>query len=92
MEETNYVRKTPTLGEALNAKSKDSISASSSDEKTPKEILATETPKNDASQVFQKKSFWQKLALKDKSKPNLMLYRGILTMRFVTWPVVFYAG
>lgn len=96
MEETNYVRKSVAIAEVSSTKSSDIRSPEFEKEKALDIIPETKVPEVvqeiDSSQVSQKKTFWQKLALKDKSKPNLMLYRGTLTMKFISWPVVFYAG
>lgn len=37
-------------------------------------------------------SFWQKLSLKDQSRPQLMHHRVKQQLAFVLWPNVFYAG
>ncbi|KAL1894173.1 hypothetical protein Sste5346_005959 [Sporothrix stenoceras] len=38
------------------------------------------------------KTFWQKLALRDKPRPNRFFHRVKQQLFFLTWPVVFYAG
>lgn len=89
MEETNYVRKTVGVVEGSTTTSP-AASPRISDEK--KGAPETEDPEIGTAQIFPKKCYLQKLALKDKPKPNLMFYRSLLTMRFISWPVVFYAG
>ncbi|KAH6680435.1 putative MFS transporter [Halenospora varia] len=89
MEETNYVRKTVGVVEDSTTTSS-AASPRISDEK--KGAPETEDPEIGTAQIFPKKCYLQKLALKDKPKPNLMFYRSLLTMRFISWPVVFYAG
>lgn len=83
MEETNYKRKTVGVIEV----STNSLKESSDNDTSPKppvELTTLEIPP--------KKSYLQKLSLKDKPKPNHMLYRAGLVFLFLTWPVVFYAG
>lgn len=36
----------------------------------------------------EKKTFWQKLSLKDTPRPQRMFYRAGLTLRLISWPVV----
>ncbi|CAK7202014.1 hypothetical protein SEUCBS139899_004732 [Sporothrix eucalyptigena] len=38
------------------------------------------------------KTFWQKLALRDKPRPNRFFHRLRQQLLFLGWPVVFYAG
>lgn len=38
------------------------------------------------------KTFWQKLALRDKPRPNRFFHRVKQMVFFLSWPVVFYAG
>lgn len=45
-----------------------------------------------ATTTHRKKSYWQKLSLLDKSRPQRMPYRFWLSLRLITWPTIFYAG
>ncbi|CAK7221333.1 hypothetical protein SCUCBS95973_004458 [Sporothrix curviconia] len=42
--------------------------------------------------VYPTKTYWQKLALRDKPRPNRFFHRVKQQLLFLGWPVVFYAG
>ncbi|RDW71682.1 putative MFS-type transporter [Coleophoma crateriformis] len=94
MEETNYERKTIGVVETSDAPSTESLQTGLDPEKASPAKLPEESsaPAGEAPIAYKKKTFVQKLALKDKSKPNLMFYRAKLGISFLTWPVIFYAG
>ncbi|QIX00143.1 hypothetical protein AMS68_005660 [Peltaster fructicola] len=77
MEETNYDRKTPSVDEAGNI-----IDRSTS----------TTNLTSDHMDPSKRKTYLQKLWIKDKPREQRMLYRSLLSLRLVSWPVVFYAG
>lgn len=92
MEETNYERVTVGVVETASPTSTSGTSGVLDEERKVEQRLS------EASEVtpvhgYKKKSFWQKMALKDKPKPNnLMLKRALQGLSFLSWPVVFYAG
>ncbi|CAK7236227.1 hypothetical protein SBRCBS47491_009566 [Sporothrix bragantina] len=53
---------------------------------------AGSVPGQAASIVYPTKTYWQKLALRDKPRPNRFFHRVKQQLFFLTWPVVFYAG
>ncbi|KAI7167696.1 MFS general substrate transporter [Hortaea werneckii] len=42
--------------------------------------------------LHKRKTYLQKLSLKDRPRPQRMPYRCILSLRPLSWPVIFYAG
>lgn len=42
--------------------------------------------------TYSRRTYAQKLSLKDKPRPQRMPYRILLSFRLISWPVVFYAG
>ncbi|KAK5126229.1 hypothetical protein LTR85_010464 [Meristemomyces frigidus] len=93
MEETNYDRKTVGIiqrGPSASAEPKAELPLS---EKTAD---ATDSPDSGSMEAgatqYKKKSFVQKLSLKDQSRKQRMPYRAWLSLRLVSWPVIFYAG
>ena len=84
MEETNYDRRT------VGVVQKGSESPKSKNDAAEKQPGTTSPDAN--LQTHKTKSFVQKLSLKDKSRPQRMLYRFGLSFRLIGWPVVFYAG
>lgn len=94
MEETNYERKTIGIVETSNTPSTESLQTGLDPEKASKVKIPEETSTSGIEPpiTYKKKTFVQKLALKDKSKPNLMIHRATLGISFLSWPVVFYAG
>lgn len=92
MEETNYERKAIGIVEGSGVNSIESLRQPSDPEKAPKPVADDATPDLRTAEVYHEKTFLQKLTPKDKSKPNRMLDRAGLGLRFLTWPVIFYAG
>ncbi|KAI7369184.1 MFS general substrate transporter [Hortaea werneckii] len=93
LEETNYDRH--ALVEAKNdAPSRhETPEASPASEKT---TVANESPDNSSAEVgtvlHRQKTYLQKLSLKDRRRPQRMPYRCMLSLRLLSWPVIFYAG
>jgi MFS family permease len=87
MEETNYDRKTIGVVEIS------PLSSASSGRTDPeKGTKAPASPPISLSPTYEKKTYVQKLALKDVPRPQRMLYRIQQSLTLLTWPVVFYAG
>ena len=88
MEETNYDRKSigvvETWATSAGASQRDLADAEKSTSAAPT------TP--DSYPKPSKKTFWQKLSLKDQPRPQLMHHRIKQQLAFVLWPNVFYAG
>ena len=84
MEETNYDRKTVGVVEK-----DDTSPLESSDEEKKTTIPTTDTA---VGQVYTKKTFAQKMALKDVPRPNRFFHRVKRQLLFLGWPVVFYSG
>ncbi|RMX88830.1 hypothetical protein D0869_01322 [Hortaea werneckii] len=95
LEETNYDRHTLSCVEAkIEAPFQhETPAASPPREKT---TIANDTPDSSSAEVgtvlHKKKTYLQKLSLKDRSRPQRMPYRCILSLRLLSWPVIFYAG
>jgi hypothetical protein len=89
MEETNYDRKSVGVVEAWGTPSSGSQRDLTDLEKSMKTGQGTTST---AESAKPKKSFWQKLSLKDQSRPQLMHHRIKQQLAFVLWPNVFYAG
>ena len=94
MEETNYDRETVGTVEKSTAPGVGSPPQTEDLEKKSKAVGRPETGSLETGAVrsHSTKSFWQKLSVKDKPRPQRMPYRFILSFRLLTWPVVFYAG
>lgn len=97
MEETNYDRNTVGIVDT-SSRSPSFIdspsSATAADEKDPTTEAASpqSTSLESATVSYKRKTYLQKLSLKDKSRTQRMPYRLLLQLRLVSWPVVFYAG
>ena len=95
LEETNYDRHTLNCVEARNDSpfQHETPAASPPSEKT---TVANETPDSSSAEVgtvlHKNKTYLQKLSLKDRSRPQRMPYRCILSLRLLSWPVILYAG
>lgn len=84
MEETNYDRTSATI-----------VAAPVLDDGQPRDTKHPSKPTSlseSIEPVGPKKSYVDKLALKDRPRKNLMLYRIVQQLRFLTWPNVIYAG
>lgn len=90
MEETNYDRKPLSTKLAISLTEK----SAPSDHEKARDATATEnTPfKKERLSTHETKSYMQKLSLRDKPRPQRMLYRSLLSLRLISWPVVLYAG
>ena len=93
MEETNYDRRTVGIVD------RDSGTPSpkpevEDPEKHPDDISkpGIGSLENGTPRTYKKKSFVQKLSITDKSRPQRMPYRFLLSLRLVSWPIIFYAG
>src|SRR5947209_11181526 len=89
MEETNYDRKSVGVVETWGTPS----SGSQRDLTDPeKRVKTVQDPASTPGSAKPKKTFLQKLSLKDRSRPQLMHHRIRQQLAFVLWPNVFYAG
>jgi MFS family permease len=89
MEETNYDRKSIGIVEAWGMPSSGSqrdLTDLEKSMKTAQDLAST------PGSTKPKKTFLQKLSLKDQSRPQLMHHRIRRQLAFVLWPNVFYAG
>ena len=94
MEETNYDRATV---EVVNGGPKGSAEPqtvlTSSDKSAVADAGSAETGSLEAGQTkYKEKTYIQRLALWDAPRKQRMPYRAWLSLKLVTWPVVFYAG
>jgi hypothetical protein len=98
MEETNYDRKTIGIVEKSSAvaSSAGSDTEALADPETTREKtndVSGEEENEEMGLTYSKKTFLQKLAPWDPAKPkNLIFYRAKMELRFLRWPVIFYAG
>lgn len=94
MEETNYDRRNVEVREKNAAAEIASPLKTDGPEKESNAVGSPETGsmENGAMRSASTKSFWRKLSVKDKPRPQRMPYRFILSFRLIAWPVVFYAG
>ncbi|GAB1730824.1 hypothetical protein NU195Hw_g1757t1 [Hortaea werneckii] len=95
LEETNYDRHAFGRVEAKN----DSPFRHETPEASPaseKIAAENETPDSRSAEVgtvlHRRKTYLQKLSLKDRPRPQRMQYRCVLSLRLLSWPVIFYAG
>jgi len=91
MEETNYDRKTIGVVEAVESSASSNKDSTHDPEKGASAALPTITS-IEASPVFEKKTYLQKLKILDKSKPNQLLVMMWRPFTFVSLPVVVYSG
>lgn len=96
MEETNYDRR--SVGVVVKKSGDTSPKSEVPEKDAGKDVgggasaVPNELETGEAVKTHQTKSFVQKLSLKDRPRPQRMLYRAGLSLRLITWPVVFYAG
>ncbi|KAI7202973.1 MFS general substrate transporter [Hortaea werneckii] len=94
LEETNYDRHSLSCVEAKNDALQHGTPAASPP--SGKTTIANDTPDSSSAEVgtvlHKKKTYLQKLSLKDRSRPQRMPYRCVLSLRLLSWPVIFYAG
>lgn len=94
MEETNYDRS--TSGIAANPGLEASLEPGANLASPDKPSLAADSPETgslEAGQTkYKEKTFLQRLSLFDVSRKQRMPYRMLLSLRLVSWPVIFYAG
>ncbi|KAF7563531.1 hypothetical protein G7046_g570 [Stylonectria norvegica] len=89
MEETNYNR--VSVGAAIEPSSSSTETKSHLDEKTPTDIA--EPHLAEIGEVHTTpKTFAQKLSIWQPSPGQNMLHRALRSLKFLTWPVIFYAG
>lgn len=93
MEETNYDRKTVGIVEVGSSPQTPPVAETEGSEDMKKSPVSPETHSIETGLTrYSKKTFLQKLSIKDKPRPQRMPYRMLLSLRLVSWPVVFYAG
>lgn len=104
MEETNYDRKyqgdgshTPTSSSQVNSRSPAVASEiavahpQDADSKAPA-LVAPQEDRESGEIVWPQKSYWDKLGLKDKKRPNRLLNIAWAPIKGFTYPAVVYAG
>jgi MFS family permease len=90
MEETNYVRKTSGVVAVANTPLPEQ-SLQDDREKSPTITKATDS--EEVGEVYgHPKTFIQKLSLWHPTPGKAMLQRAIDSLKFLSWPVIFYAG
>ncbi|ROW12205.1 hypothetical protein VMCG_00343 [Cytospora schulzeri] len=100
LEETNYDRKTVGVveGTPILSHGDTEVASTPSETKPPteKSTTATGSPGSDTvaepSFEYKRKTYRQKLALWDKPRPFMMHWRAWQILKFLSWPVIFYAG
>jgi MFS family permease len=92
MEETNYDRNSIGIVETGGTPASGSQRALTDPERSFKTAPDADSTQKPPTSVKPTKSFWQKLSLKDQSRPQLMHHRVKRQLAFVLWPNVFYAG
>ena len=93
MEETNYDRKTVGVIEDTALTETPTSQPGLDEEKGPEAGTApASTTDISTGTAYSRKTFWQKLSLKDTSRPNRFFQRMRQQLVFLTWPVIFYAG
>jgi hypothetical protein len=96
MEETNYVRRTIGVVEFNNedSPSRTEIEGHIRDKPSEKTADAADARalEINTGENYRKKTFWSKLRMLDKPKPNLVLLRARRPLIFLSFPVVFYCG
>lgn len=96
MEETNYDRKTVGLTEKEEDASPVGTPPVEGEEKKQPtaEDLQRATTDVEVGRTYKSKTYLQKLKLWDSqtSRPQRIPYRAMLSLRFLSWPVIFYAG
>jgi len=94
MEETNYDRKTVGIVEKGPAASEEPVVEPITGEKTAQVADTPETASMEAGTTtqYKTKTYLQKLSVVDKPRPQRMPYRMLLSLKLVSWPVIFYAG
>ncbi|KAJ0421069.1 kinase-like domain-containing protein [Aspergillus carlsbadensis] len=90
MEETNYVRKMPSMSEPAAASTE---AADQEGEKKTLSANASSQSHPEVGVVYSKKTYLQKLSiLGPRQARNNMLRRAWQTVYYLSWPVIFYAG
>lgn len=94
MEETNYDRKVVRPAEESPVQTEAPLQSDDLEKKPVDSASSPETRSLENGHVgtYATKTYLQKLSLKDKPRPQRMLYRILLSFRLLSWPVVFYAG
>jgi len=91
MEETNYDRKTVGVVELIGSSSS-SIKATIIDPEKGSRAIAKPATTIEPHGDYSKKTFFQKLSLKDKKRPNNLFMMMWRPLTFVSLPVVVYSG
>lgn len=93
MEETNYDRKPTVMIEQTNAPTATPSSEKLQPTSEKSSAITPETQSIEAGiPTFTPKTYLQKLALWDRPRPQRMPYRALLSLKFTSWPIIFYAG
>lgn len=101
LEETNYDRKTvgvvagtrsPPQSEAEAQVDGKSHAGPAQEKNTSTAADRPESPAEETSIPYARKTYRQKLALWDKPRPFMMHWRAWQILKLLSWPVVFYAG
>ncbi|KAK5133040.1 hypothetical protein LTR08_008245 [Meristemomyces frigidus] len=93
MEETNYDRKNVTVVDKGSQGSAEPPTALAVAGKVATTIDTADSSSVEAGTVqYTKKSYLQKLSIMDRPRKQRMPYRVLLSLRLVSWPVIFYAG
>ena len=94
MEETNYDRDTFGLvkGDSSDIAQSNGKGNMNNAQNPNASANLSPTEVTELPQTVSCKSYRQKLRLWDKPRPQRMLYRMLLSLRLVSWPVIFYAG
>ncbi|TKA78380.1 hypothetical protein B0A55_04724 [Friedmanniomyces simplex] len=93
MEETNYDRSTVGV---VNQGTKASLEPEGGLVSSEKSAIAADSPETGSLEAgntkYKEKTYLQRLSVWDSSRKQRMPYRMMLSLRLVSWPVVFYAG
>lgn len=97
MEETNYDRRTVGVvqRESSSPGAVDSPTITPEDGLNEKTAITADSPDGgslEGSTSYREKSYLQKLSFFDKARKQRIPYRMWLSLRLISWPVVFYAG
>lgn len=93
MEETNYDRKTiGVVGKGPAASEEPNTEVPINDEKTVIDSPESVSLEAATGTAYKPKTFWQKMSLFDKPRPQRMPYRFLLSLKLISWPCIFYAG
>lgn len=95
MEETNYDRQRIDTSTSSPPTTQPASAPRSLNDEKPSDLTAPATTSSSlesATTPTPRKTYLQKLSLKDNPRPQRMPYRFLLSLRLLTWPVIIYAG